>query len=438
MRCNRFEEARETLEPYATVFPYYDDSKVQGYAGVIEFALWQKYIQMTTETIQDKRKIFQFSDDLDVNMDMVIDTDMDDDDSDLDFNNSGESMTDLAIQGLRTKCRQHKVAAILHLERALSLDRNNDMFLAYLVTLKCGRVDIYGVHGALTASRMQSLKEMRSYLLSLYSGSNATLQSLRLLASIEAVAVEAPFRERVLSQILEIDPTADSERYVKPFIHILENKMSAEQATIVEQIESQEWSTLPAKLKERDRIASFKIRETDPEALIKDYSKGLIGMRHERRLVPWPGGPSSDLHDTNNENTNSPEPTSPTAHLNQHQPNLGYYRPILELLLKRAEYGVMTPWEESQIIRIANLFCFCSLYCRRLTSEKELMSERGIVGTQHRTLPTQSTAATTTTTGILPYFQLLLNELRPHWYDKVAQILAREDDFEVPPTPSED
>ncbi|KAF9973691.1 hypothetical protein BGZ73_003024 [Actinomortierella ambigua] len=50
--------------------------------------------------------------------------------------------------------------------------------------------------------------------------------------------------------------------------------------------------------------------------------------------------------------------------LNRHQPPVEPFRPILEMLLRRAEFGVLSEWEEEELMRICNLFCFCCLYCR--------------------------------------------------------------------------
>lgn len=71
---------------------------------------------------------------------------------------------DQEIIGLKSKAQRFKLAAILHLEKALRLDGENDLFLAHLITLRCGTVDIKGVHGKISTARMTDLQEMRGYL----------------------------------------------------------------------------------------------------------------------------------------------------------------------------------------------------------------------------------------------------------------------------------
>lgn len=244
--------------------------------------------------------------------------------------------------------------------------------------------------------------------------------------------VEAPMRENTLTQILGLDPAAYSDCYVVPWIRILISKMTPKQAEIVEAIESAHISsTLPSTVSsDQEFLASFKCRDTDPTALPHELSV-LVGKSRERRLVPWKETKLAKRGSNKKNNISRRRSQSDldldvllgkdrhsiVEQLDRHQPNVAYYRPILELLLVRAEYGVLTAWEEAEMTRITNLFCFCSLYCRRHTSAKELMAKK---------------TCARNSTGLKSYFEQMPDEMRPSWYTKVVQILARADDFEVP------
>ncbi|KAG0334382.1 hypothetical protein BG000_008385 [Podila horticola] len=434
MRCGRFEEARETMEPHADSTPYSADSKYQGILGLVEFALWQKGLDTVRSTIQDKRgggggdRRSTRGDSMDVDDDSSQTTLVQ---QDGDYDDDHEH--DQEIIGLKSKAQRFKLAAILHLEKALRLDGENDLFLAHLITLRCGTVDIKGVHGKISTARMTDLQEMRGYLKEFLALNQDNLLALQLLASLETAVVEAPLRENTLTQILAMDPAADSDRYVVPWIRILNSKMSSKQVQIVEDIESTcISSSLPSTVSDQDFLASFQYRDIDPTALPLELS-ALVGKRRERRLVPWketkaksgmskknniPRRSQTDL-DHNSSLLQSKDHHAIVEQLNRHQPNVAYYRPVLELLLARAEYGVLTAWEEAELIRITNLFCFCSLYCRRHTSLKDL-------------------TAAAKSNGLKSYFEQLPDDMRPPWYTKVVQILARADDYEIPAQPSDD
>ncbi|KAG0025276.1 hypothetical protein BGZ81_007288 [Podila clonocystis] len=434
MRCGRFEEAHETMEPHADSTPYSADSKYQGILGLVEFALWQKVLDTIRSTIQDKRGGGE-GDGRSMTGDSM---DLDDDSSQTtlvqqDGDHDDDHEHDQEIIGLKSKAQRFKLAAILHLEKALQLNGENDLFLAHLITLRCGAVDIKGVHGKISTARMDDLQEMRGYLKEFLVLNQGNLLALQLLASLETAVVEAPWRENTLTQILELDPAADSDRYVVPWIRILTSKMTPKQAQIVEDIESTRISSdLPGTVSDQDFLSSFQYRETDSAALPLELS-ALVGKRRERRLVPWKetktkGGVNkkniprrrsqSDLDLDNS--LLSKDHHAIVEQLDRHQPNVAYYRPVLELLLARAEYGVLTAWEEAELTRITNLFCFCSLYCCRHTSVKDLTATKGACAG-----------------GLKPYFEQLPDEMRPPWYNKVVLILARADDFEVPAQPEE-
>ncbi|KAF9306112.1 hypothetical protein BGZ74_007580 [Mortierella antarctica] len=439
MRCGRFEEAHETMEPHADATPYSADSKYQGTLGLVEFALWQKGLDTVRSTIQDKRGGGGGGDRRSTTGDSM---DVDDDSSqttlvqqDGDYDDDHEH--DQEITGLKSKAQRFKLAAILHLEKALRLDGKNDLFLAHLITLRCGAVDIKGVHGKISAARMKELQEMRGYLKEFLVLNQDNLLALQLLASLETTVVEAPSRENTLTYILGLDPAADSDRYVVPWIRILTSKMTSKQAQIVEDIESTRISSnLPSTFVDQDFLASFQYRDTDPAALPLELL-ALVGRRRERRLVPWT---ETKTKGGTNKKNNIPRRRSQTdldidssvlskdrhvifEQLDRHQPNVAYYRPVLELLLARAEYGVLTAWEEAELNRITNLFCFCSLYCRRHTSVRDL---------------TAAAKGACAGNGLKSYFEQLPDEMRPPWYNKLVLILARADDFEVPVQPNDE
>ncbi|KAG0017046.1 hypothetical protein BGZ82_000875, partial [Podila clonocystis] len=355
MRCGRFEEAHETMEPHADSTPYSADSKYQGILGLVEFALWQKGLNTIRSTIQDKRGGGGGGGD---GRSMTGDSmDLDDDSSQTtlvqqDGDHDDDHEHDQEIIGLKSKAQRFKLAAILHLEKALQLNGENDLFLAHLITLRCGAVDIKGVQGKISTARMDDLQEMRGYLKEFLVLNQGNLLALQLLASLETAVVEAPWRENTLTQILELDPAADSDRYVVPWIRILTSKMTPKQAQIVEDIESTRISSdLPGTISDQDFLASFQYRETDSAALPLELS-ALVGKRRERRLVPWKetktkGGVNkkniprrrsqSDLDLDNS--LLSKDHHAIVEQLVRHQPNVAYYRPVLELLLARAEYG---------------------------------------------------------------------------------------------------
>ncbi|KAG0085383.1 hypothetical protein BGZ92_009038 [Podila epicladia] len=399
MRCGRFEEAHETMEPHADSTPYSADSKYQGILGLVEFALWRKCLDTVRSTIHDKRGVGGRD-----RRSMTADSmDVDDDSSQTTLVQQGgdyddDHEHDQEITGLKSKAQRFKLAAILHLEKALRLDGKNDLFLAHLITLRCGAVDVKGVHGKISAARMKELQEMRIYLKEFLVLNQDNLLPLQLLASLETTVVEAPSRETTLTHILGLDPAADSDRYV-------------------------------------DFLASFQYRDTNSAALLLELSV-LVGKRRERRLIPWTeaktkGGANKKNYIPRRRSQTDLDLDSSLLskdrhaifeQLNRHQPNVAYYRPVLELLLARAEYGVLTAWEEAELTRITNLFCFCSLFCRRHTSVRDLTAA----------------AKGTCAGGLKSYFEQLPGEMRPPWYNKLVLILARANDFEVPVQPSDE
>lgn len=74
----------------------------------------------------------------------------------------------------------HKRSAIKHLELALKLDSRNDGFLAYLVRLKCGRVEMTGWDKRkASAKRRAAIQEMKAYLKQFYNDNAGSMLALK-------------------------------------------------------------------------------------------------------------------------------------------------------------------------------------------------------------------------------------------------------------------
>jgi hypothetical protein len=74
----------------------------------------------------------------------------------------------------------HKRSAIKHLELALKLDSRNDGFLAYLVRLKCGRIEMTGWDKRrATNKRKTIIQEMKAYLKQFYNDNTGSMLALK-------------------------------------------------------------------------------------------------------------------------------------------------------------------------------------------------------------------------------------------------------------------
>ncbi|KAG0345359.1 hypothetical protein BG004_003774 [Podila humilis] len=515
MRCGRFEDAHDTMEPHAESRPYSEDSKFLGSLGMIEYALWHNNLQDFKKMIQDRlgtnesqkssnndrtqRSQSMDMDEVGSQSTLVHRDDaghrLSDDDDDDDMYIPEELDGDYEVLGVKSTVLRYRKNATGYFERALRLHNRNDMYLASLMVLQCGMVDIRGVHGKISRTRLEKLHDMREYLTT-YLESNHD----------KKVAVEAPHREKTLKRILTLDPAANSDLYVVPWIQILtQQNIPADQAVIVNEIgpTNDYDSKLPSNLTEQDLLYSLQYRDTNPSSMLQELSsRNIPQWKRERRLIPWKKKsttgstvpfshtPISSRNNNNNNNNNNkqtkgknshrnirssrntsplsrtrsfsetstmevddandiaatttttttPDRETPHDHnhhetivraLDRHQPNVAYFRPILELLLARAEFGVLTEWEESELNRIVNLFCFCSLYCRRVQSINEIQHVSTATPVLFSSnINIHATGEETATTGTLPsYFDQMPESWRPHWYSKLVQILARPNDF---------
>ncbi|KAG0367286.1 hypothetical protein BC939DRAFT_456399 [Gamsiella multidivaricata] len=333
LRCGKLEDARETLEPYREMYPYDENPLVQGYAGVIEFALWTKAIRAMTTRTGNKQNAEASIRSLPQLGQGHLESDDGSDVDSYDFWLSADNDESQDCMARKADISRYEHNADRLLERALQLNGRNDMFLVYLVILRCGKVDFSGMDSkAMPQARKDAISEMRSFLRRFYGNNKYSLLSLQLLA-----ALENRERQQTLELILKHDPAADSELYVRPLLNMLKKRLGSEQREIIMQENSH------TKTSSRYKI----------HASSQDQRTILHGM---------------DIKD---------------------------FRPILELLLMRAEFGVLTGWEEQELVRICDLVCFCSA-CGETTEVRK-----------------QSC------------FEDLPLEAQPPWYNKLALILSR-------------
>ncbi|KAG0222322.1 hypothetical protein BGX31_009200 [Mortierella sp. GBA43] len=297
LRFGRLKDAHETLEPYAEVHPFTNNALLQGYAGVIEYALWIRKIREKRGRQSDGQsdKSNQERCSADINQDptgIIGDGRSDDDDDDDDWLEEGDERRH------DSKINRYKNAAEKFLERALELDKQNDMFLTYLVRSKCGRVDFSGL-GSRTISRARKIAifEMQNYLKRFWNCNNNSLLALsRLLA-----ALENRENQQTLQLILTLDPVANSELYVQPLLKMLIQGLPANvQSTIADSLEE-----------------AGTRRPTTP-----------LSSQSRRTLL--------------------------------HEVDVKCLDPLLRILLTRAEYGVLTGNEKQLVNKICSMVCCCS------------------------------------------------------------------------------
>ncbi|KAG0272691.1 hypothetical protein BGZ95_011526, partial [Linnemannia exigua] len=330
MRCGQIQEARNTLGPNITAFPYSDNSQIQGYYGVIEFALYNMAIE---EKRTNRGSSFQRSQDESQyhggSFNLLGDSqgEYDGSDSDDDDNNLKSSLWDARIM-------DHKLSAIRQLERALELDSRNDGFLAYLVRLKCGKVDMTGWDKKKASpKRKGAIQEMKLYLKKFYDNSNSML-ALQLLA-----ALENRKKRGTLELILSLNPAADSELYVRPLVELMWAKLPEEQKGII------------------SRISGAK----HPEALDVDRSgenRHPVGFA-AKNSTGMDSDDSLDKGTVPGQSMNSAQAHGSNLLKSKHQLDVNYIRPILQLLLTRAEFNALKPWEEQEIVKITTYFDSC-------------------------------------------------------------------------------
>ncbi|KAI8598949.1 hypothetical protein EDD21DRAFT_381088 [Dissophora ornata] len=324
LRCGKLEDAHATLAPYITMYPYSDNSLIQGYAGVIEFALWVKHIR-------EKRKRKHPG---------IGDNSGNGEDGNDDWMEEEEE-EGLDAEQWNARILRHERAASRLIERSFELDSKNDMFLAYLVRLRCGNIDFAGLGSRkISRNRKVAIHEMKSYLKRFYNKNNDSLLALQLLA-----ALENRESQQTLELILRHDPAADSKLYVQPLLSLLKQSIPSSQKRIVLGLD-------PSNETERHRSESA-----------AGPAEGALHGKEVKGL-----------------------------------------RPILRVLLMRAEFGVLTEWEEQELIRICDLVCFCPICSGPRSNQQSVLAN-----------PTETS-----------YFDSLPAKEQPVWYSKVAAIMDRD------------
>ncbi|KAF9935639.1 hypothetical protein BGZ67_003240 [Mortierella alpina] len=365
LRCGQMEGACDAFEPFIELAPCNENPVLLGYAGIVHFALWRK-------VVRDWRK--QSGQDLETG-------DLQDEWHD---NDEGSQ----EVTSLSQNVTRHATTAIRLLEDALERDPTQDMFLMYLVRLKCGRVPAtgFGPQVQLSWKRKGAIQSMTRYLKKFYSRNNSSLLALQLLA-----ALENRQKPKTLELILQQDPASDSELYVKAYLDLIERALPQSQRDFLK----------PTAF---SHLATIERMDLPVQAIQRQLCNGnwryrLMDFRPELAVycIPIP------FRDHGNETQLSEQCQRSRQ---AHQPDVKYFRPILRCLLTRAEFGMMTPDEERQLISICKLFCFCSLYCRRVSKCDEVP-----------TVP-----------RIGSCFDDLPDDKRPAWYNRLAAILSRNDE----------
>ncbi|KAF9114247.1 hypothetical protein BGX27_011373 [Mortierella sp. AM989] len=324
LRLGKVEDAHITLEPYLNMYPYNENPVLLGYAGIIEFTLWSRAIR--EQHAKEKEHGNQGTD---------SDREFDNDDQSGSYDDwledEGNDNND-SRQWTSRVSRLGNAAANL-LEQALQKNPKNDMFLIYLVRVRCGNIGKEGLGSkSISRKRKLAIHEMKAFLKRFYSSNNDSILSLQLLA-----ALENREKQQTLELILNQDPAADSKLYVQPLLKILEKNIP------------------PGKM---------------PPPPPQNQSQAT-----ERTFIH----PNADLK---------------------------YFRPILKILLSRAEFGVITAWEERELVRICNFFCTCSLCCR-----------------YHKRLMEMDNASKKAEN--ISFFDRIPEKRQPPWYGKLAAILSR-------------
>lgn len=130
-----------------------------GYAGLVHFAIWRKVVREWREHNGQ-----------DLETDEAQDEWYDDGDE--------ESQE---VTSFNQDVTRHASTAIRLLEDALEKDPVHDMFLIYLVRLKCGRVPAagFGPQTQLSWKRKAAINNMTRYLKKFYSRNNSSLLALQ-------------------------------------------------------------------------------------------------------------------------------------------------------------------------------------------------------------------------------------------------------------------
>ncbi|KAF9965933.1 hypothetical protein BGZ70_003755 [Mortierella alpina] len=323
LRCGQMEAACDAFEPFIEMAPFNENAVLLGYAGLVHYAIWRRVLREWRE---------RSGQDLGA---------ADSQDEWHDDNNEGSQ----EVASLSQNVMRHASNAIRLLEDALERDPTQDMFLIYLVRLKCGTVPAtgFGSQTQLSWKRKAAIQSMTRYLKKFYSRNNSSLLALQLLAPLENRQ-----KPKTLELILQLDPASDSELYVKPYLDLIERAMPQDQRDF---------------LKPTAFSRLVTIGRMDP---VQAVQQRLCSGNWRYRLMDFRPELAVSCMQIPFRSRGDQEQMSEQCERNRqaHQPDVKYFRPILRCLLTRAEFGVMTANEEQQIISICKLFCFCSLYCR--------------------------------------------------------------------------
>ncbi|KAF9581518.1 hypothetical protein BGW38_001435 [Lunasporangiospora selenospora] len=385
LRFNKIDEARSTLEPYINLYPYNENPLIIGYAGLIEFAVWRR-TQRTPHSRTDDAG-HHSGNGQDHTVDFLSEGAGDEIEND-----------DEGLSGSQWASVQSRFASLATqlLEQALHLEGSNDMFLLYLVQLKCGLLTLDGsqpVRKVVSVSKKGVIHEMKIYLRRFYNKNSDSLLALHLLVGLETLYGKNAERLQTYRLILKHDPAADSELYFRPLLTLLWQAIPSDQRDIITEIEQH--GHLEHQLNENFDMQSLAPRRRDPKAVEECVQSGEWD---HLKLIPYQRNSQASL-DTD------PQHEAVLQVLKRHQPDIAYLHPILHLFLTRAEFGVLTQWEEQELIRTCDLFCFCSLYCMRL-SEPEQWSVKPECGSCFDQVPVDKQAP---------------------WYPRLARILSRKE-----------
>ncbi|KAF9085194.1 hypothetical protein BGX23_009886 [Mortierella sp. AD031] len=368
LRCGQINDARTTLEPYINAYPYRENAQLQGYAGVVEFALFNMAVKEKNES--QALSILESHDPLDQNTgsfngDSQGGNDGFDDDNDSD-GEGGDGGTGKAPSLWDARVLRHKRAAVNHLELALKLDNRNDSFLTYLVRLKCGRIEMTGWDKTKASDkRKAAIREMKEYLKLFYNDNNNSMLALRLLA-----ALENRKRQKTLEIILAKDPVSDSELYVRPLVKLMWKSLPLDQQEIIYRIENTKHhegpdasgakqtypfqdsnsNRLPASIAEKQR------RRADTEESLDEDERMWSEMSRVRKEQKDKNRSGEVDRQHRRSRSDKHGDSSPTFLRDQLVLEAKYVRPILQLLLTRAEFGTMAPWEELEVLNICRLY----------------------------------------------------------------------------------
>jgi len=241
--------------------------------------------------------------------------------------------------------------------------------------------------------------------------------------------------------IANIDPAANWDLYIQPLLKMSRLELPLDQRVIIKNIVN---GVVVTRLRLGER-PSYTTRETDLiplETVEKRFGRRVMPYLKDMSQVTYfklaradkgkkkkKGDNDQDDADVGGEDENEDQvndkderpsgingrgankkrwDVSQLEGLRTHQPDVKYFRTSLQILLRRAEYGLTTDAEEAEIIRISSLFCFCSLYCRRVKNlaESQEQARRKV-----------------------SCLQDLPEKRQPPWLKRVAMILSRIDEY---------